>query len=398
MIPLSVPSLQGNEWKYIKECLDTNWVSSSGKFVNRFEEEICRFTGAQYAVSTINGTAALHVALLSLDVKAEQEVIVPTITFVSPINSVRYVHAYPVFMDADDYYNIDVEKVDDFLKHETHFKNGKTYNKKTGRIIAAAIVVHVFGNAVDLENLIDVLRNHNIKVIEDATESLGTVYTKGILRSRYSGTIGDIGCYSFNGNKIITTGGGGMLVTNEPRLAERARYLTTQAKDDKSRYIHNEVGYNYRLTNIQAALGVAQLEELGAFIEVKKRNYYSYQRKLRGIPGLHLAEVPQYADSNYWFYALRINEKVAGFNSEQAMQFLHKNKVESRPVWYLNHLQKPFKDFQSYKIEKAYTLHRETINIPCSINLTEEELNAVVHFFYDLYAKKSKESIPFNQR
>ena len=388
MIPLSIPSLGGNEWRYIKECLDTNWVSSSGKFVNRFEEEICKFTGAKYAVSTVNGTAALHAALLSLGIQAEQEIIVPTITFISPINVVRYVHAYPVFMDADDYYNIDVEKLDDFLRHETYFRDGKTYNKRTGRVIAAVIVVHVFGNAVDLENIIWNLKNYNIKIIEDATESLGTFYNKDTLNGRYTGTIGDIGCYSFNGNKIITTGGGGMLVTNDQELSERARYLTTQAKDNKLKYIHNEIGYNYRLTNIQAALGVAQLEQLHLFIEAKKTNYHFYQRKLKKITGLHLAEVPKYANSNYWFYALQVDKRVYGFDSKQAIKFLYENGVESRPVWYLNHLQKPFRNFQSYKIERAYQLYRETINIPCSVNLTEEEIEKVTNLFYKLYKEK----------
>ncbi|MCK4826699.1 aminotransferase class I/II-fold pyridoxal phosphate-dependent enzyme, partial [bacterium] len=256
LIPLSVPSIQGNEWKYIKECLDSEWVSSAGKYVDKFEEEICRYTGAKYAVACVNGTAALHVSLKLVGVQPADEVIVPTLTFIAPVNVVRYLNAEPIFMDADDYYNIDAQKTIQFIKNESEFRNGFTYNKKTGKRISAIIPVHVFGNAVNLEELIPICKKRNIKIIEDATESLGTAYTKGKFAGKHTGTIGDIGCFSFNGNKIITTGGGGMIVTNNPGYAQKARYLTTQAKDDKIHYIHNDIGYNYRLTNIQAALGV----------------------------------------------------------------------------------------------------------------------------------------------
>ncbi|MCK4815244.1 aminotransferase class I/II-fold pyridoxal phosphate-dependent enzyme, partial [bacterium] len=256
LIPISVPTIQGNEWKYIKECLDTGWVSSAGKYVDKFEEEICRFTGTKYAVACVNGTAALHVSLRLVGVQPTDEVIVPTLTFISPVNAVRYLNAEPIFMDADDYYNIDAQKTIRFIKDESEFKNGFSYNKKTGKRISAIIPVHVFGNAVNLEELTAICTERNIKVIEDATESLGTIYTKGRFTGKHTGTTGDIGCFSFNGNKIITTGGGGMIVTNNEEYAKRARYLTTQAKDDQVRYVHNEIGYNYRLTNIQAALGV----------------------------------------------------------------------------------------------------------------------------------------------
>jgi len=379
-IPLSVPSIQGNEWKYIKECLDTEWVSSAGKYVDKFEEEICKFTGTKYAVACVNGTAALHVSLRLVGVQPADEVIVPTLTFIVPVNVVRYLNAEPIFMDADDCYNIDEQKTIRFIKEETEFKNGFTYNKKTGKRISVIITIHVFGNAVNLEELIPICTERNIKVIEDATESLGTVYTKGKFAGKHTGTIGDIGCYSFNGNKIITTGGGGMIITDNPVYAQKARYLTTQAKDDKVRYIHNDIGYNYRLTNIQSAMGVAQLEKLPEYLKIKENNYKLYKEEIDKIPGLHLSEVPNYADNNHWMYELQIDKDIYGKDREELMQYFAENKIQSRPVWYLNHWQKPYKDCQTYWIEKAVELWKKTLNIPCSVKLTTKDIEKVITF------------------
>ena len=373
-IPLSVPYLNGNEWKYVKECLDTNWVSSAGKFVDLFEQNICKYTGSKYAVACVNGTAALHISLILAGVGSGDEVIVPTLTFIAPINTVKYVGAEPIFMDADKYYNIDISKTIDFINNETNYKDGYTYNKHSGKRITAIIPVHVFGNPVNLEPLIAVCQKKNIKVIEDATESLGAYYNRGVLSNKNCGTVGDIGCYSFNGNKIITTGGGGMIVTDNEYYAERAKYLTTQAKDDEIKYIHKEVGYNYRLTNVQAAIGVAQLEQIEKFIEIKKRNYEIYKNNLQRIPGLSLGETPEYAEANYWFYALKIDEQGFGNNSNEVFQHLKGNNIQVRPVWHLNHLQKPFTKNVTYKIENAYELHKRTLNLPCSISLSRNDI------------------------
>ena len=378
MIPLSVPSIRGNEWKYIKECLDTEWVSSAGKYVDLFEEKICEFTGAKYAVACVNGTTALHISLLLAGVKPNDEVIVPTLTFISPVNVVRYCNAYPVFMDADDFYNIDIEKTVQFIEEETILKDGFTYNRKTNQKISAIIPVHIFGNAIDMEKLVPICKERNIKIIEDASESLGTVYNKGKYAGKHTGTIGELGCLSFNGNKIITTGGGGMILTDNEEYAERAKYLTTQAKDDTVRYIHNEIGYNYRLTNIQAALGVAQLEKLPEYLKIKKKNYVIYKNVIDKIRGLHLAETPDYAENNYWMYSLQIDKKIYGKDREELMQYLSDNKIQSRPVWFLNHLQKPYKDSQCYRIENAFDLLEITLNIPCSINLKEGDIKEVL--------------------
>lgn len=376
-IPLSVPTIKNNEWKYVKECLDTGWVSSVGPFVDRFEQNICALTGAGYAVACINGTAALHTALQIVGVQPEDEVIVPTVTFIAPVNTVRYIGAYPVFMDCDDFYNLDVLKAKEFIERETIFKDGHSYNRKTGRCVRAIVPVHVFGNAVDLQNLIPICNEHNIKVVEDASESLGTYYNTGILEGRHTGTIGDVGCYSFNGNKIITTGGGGMLVANNGTYAQKARYLTTQAKDDAVQYIHNEIGYNYRLTNIQAAVGVAQLERLSEFIAAKMENYNSYKKAIENIVGLHLANVPPYANNNCWMYALQVDRKDYGESKETLIERLTSDGIEVRPLWYLNHLQKPYRNCQTYKIEKAYCMYDNTIMLPCSVSLTSKDIDFV---------------------
>jgi len=378
IIPLSIPVICGKEWKYIKDCLDTGWVSSAGKYVNKLEEEICKYTGAKHAVACVNGTAALHISLMLVGVQPDDEVIVPTLTFIAPVNVVRYLNASPIFMDADKYYNLDVQKTIQFIKEETKFKNGFSYNKKTGKRISAIIPVHVFGHAVDIELLMPICHERNIKIIEDATESLGTYYNSGCLKNNYAGTICDIGCFSFNANKIITTGGGGMIVTNKEEYAKRARYLTTQAKDDPVQYIHNEIGFNYRLTNLQAAMGVAQLEQLEKYIEIKKKNYFIYKKEVDDIPGLQISVTPDYAESNYWFYCLQIDNNTYGKNKDQLMSYLGENKIQARPIWHLNHLQKPYRNYQNHKIERALELQKITLNIPCSVNLSESDAYRVI--------------------
>lgn len=378
MIPLSVPHISGNEWKYIKECLDTEWVSSVGKYVDRFEQEIIRYTGADFAVACTTGTAALHTALIIAGVSAGDEVIVPTLTFIAPVNAVSYTGAEPVFMDCDQYYNLDVTKTLDFLLKESDFKDGVTIDRKSGKRIAAVIPVHIFGNAADLADLIPFCRERNIKVIEDASESLGTRYTSGPLKDMYSGTVGDMGILSFNGNKIMTSGGGGMILTKNPQYAEKARYLSTQAKDDPVRYIHNEIGYNYRLTNIQAALGVAQLEKMDEFVQRKEKNYIVYKERFNAIHGVDLAATPGYADNNHWMYALQIKNAAEGSKRDGLMSYLAEKKIQTRPVWYLNHLQRPYQNCKSYEISKAIELYDKTLNIPCSVGLSLTDLNRVV--------------------
>jgi aminotransferase in exopolysaccharide biosynthesis len=378
MIPLSVPSISGNEWKYVKECLDTEWVSSVGKYVDLFEEKIAEYTCSQYAVACMNGTSALQMSLQIVGVKLGDEVIVPTLSFIAPVNAISYNLAEPVFMDADEYYNIDAEKTIEFIKIETRYERGFTYNKFTGKRISAIILVHVFGNASNMEELAQVCEERNIIIVEDAAESLGTFYSSGNFSGKHTGTIGHLGCLSFNGNKIITTGGGGMILTDDSQLAEKAKYLTTQAKDDELRYIHNEIGYNFRLTNIQAAMGVAQLEQLPKFLKKKKDIYRSYKEGIAGIEGLKIANVPAYSENNHWMILLQIDKEVYGKDRETLMTELKHNGIQTRPVWYPNHLQKPYKDCYTYKIEKAPKLLEKSLCLPASVKITESQIGDVI--------------------
>jgi perosamine synthetase len=377
-IPLSVPVLKGNEMKYVGECIETDWVSSVGKYVDQFEHDLREFVGAEHAVACVNGTAALQIALKVVGVEQGDEVIVPTVTFISSVNVINYLGAKPVFMDCDDYYNIDIQKVLEFIDQETVFKEGFSYNKKTGARISAIMPVHVFGNAVLLTDLARICKQKNIKIVEDAAESLGTYYDSFQGKKTYTGVVGDIGCYSFNGNKIITTGGGGMLVTNDAVYAQKAKYLTTQAKDDEVRYIHHEVGYNFRLTNIQAAMGVAQLEMLPEYIKIKEKNYAFYKQQIDAITGVNIAGVPTYAQSNYWMYALQVDSNKYSKSADELISIFKDYCIQVRPLWYLSHLQKPYAGCQAYKIEKALKMLQCTLNIPCSVNLSEQDIERVI--------------------
>lgn len=377
MIPLSVPNISGKEWKLVKKCLDTNWVSSSGGFVREFEDAVCRYVNAKHAVACINGTSGLFIALKLSGVAYGDEVIVPTLTFIAPVNCVKYLGAEPVFMDCDDYLNLDAEKLKEFCQKECIMTKVGLKNKKSSRIIKAVIPVHIFGNPCNMMLIMKIAKRYNLKVIEDATESLGAYYSEGVYKNKYTGTIGDFGVYSFNGNKIVTTGGGGMIITNNRNLAKKARYLTEQAKDDPVRCIHNEVGYNFRLSNLQAALGLAQLERLREFIRTKKRNYQLYKKELNGVDGIKIMGYSDGTQPNYWFYSLLMDKNRYGMNKDGLMFALAKHKIEARPLWYLNHLQRPYRNTQAYKIEKAIWFWKRVLNIPCSTNLREEEVRMV---------------------
>lgn len=376
-IPLSVPVINGNEWKYVKECIDTAWVSTAGKFVDKFENDICRCTGARYAVACVNGTTGLFIALRLAGVAMDDEVIVPTLTFIASVNAIKYLGAEPVFMDCDDYMNIDAQKVEEFILHECRPTKNGLKNKVSGRIIKAILPVHIFGNPCNMSAIMRIAKKYDLKVIEDATESLGASYKEGGYANRFTGTIADFGVLSFNGNKIITTGGGGMIITANAALAEKARYLTTQAKDDAVHYIHNEIGYNFRLTNVQAALGVAQLEQLPRIIKIKQKNYELYKKELKSVKGIEILGIPRGTNPNYWFYSLIVNKNDYGMDREQLMKKLKGAGIESRPLWYLNHWQKPYVRNQAYKIEKSVWFWEHVLNIPCSGDLSAAQVKKV---------------------
>ena len=378
-IPLCVPSLKGNELKYVKECIETEWISSAGKYVDKFESIVAKYTKSKHAIACVNGTSALQVSLRLSGVEPDHEVIVPTLTFIAPVNAIAYNYAKPVFMDSDKYYNIDSEKTINFIKNETIYKGGYTYNKSTKKRISAILPVHVWGNACMLEELVIICKERNIVIIEDASESLGTLYKKGKYAGKHTGTIGLLGCISFNGNKIITTGGGGMILTDDEALALKAKYLTTQAKDDPIQYQHNEIGYNFRLTNVQAAIGVAQMEQLDKILEKKKKIHKFYKKKTYRINGIRLAKTPNYSQNNYWLNILQINDRVYGQSSQDLIKSLNLNKIQTRPVWLLNHKQKPYKDCQNYMIDKAEILHSDSLCLPSSINLKKQDLDNIIN-------------------
>lgn len=381
---MSVPNLKGKELQYIKECIDANWVSSSGEFVVDFEDAICKYTKVKFAVACVNGTSGLHIALNICGVGEGDEVIVPTLTFIAPVNVVKYVGAEPVFMDCDEYLNIDAVKVEEFCRLECRMTKKGLKNKTSGKSIKAIIPVHIFGNPCDMEKIMAIAKKYKLKVIEDATESLGSYYTKGKFAGQFTGTIGDIGVYSFNGNKIVTTGGGGMIVTNNRIVSEKARYLTNQAKDDSVRSIHNEIGYNFRLTNLQAALGLAQLEQLKDFIKIKRNNYKLYKKLLNGANGVRILDVPAGTAPNYWFYSLIIGKNQFGMDRDGLMKDLDLKGIQTRPIWYLNHFQRPYRKNQAYKVENAPRFWKRILNLPCSTNLKAQEIKYITSVIQDL--------------
>ena len=379
MIPLSVPNICGNEWNYVKECLDSEWVSSAGKFVNKFEDLVAEYVGCKFAIACTNGTSALQLSLRLLGVKSGTEVIVPSLTFIAPVNAIKYNNAFPIFMDVDEFYNIDTTKTIEFIKKETYFKKGHTYNKKTNKRIAAIIPIHMWGNAANIEDLLLISKERNIPILEDSSESLGTFYKKEKHSGKHTGTIGNIGCLSFNGNKIITTGGGGMILTDSQKLAEQANYLSKQAKDDPVRYIHNDIGYNFRLTNIQAAIGVAQMELLPKFLEIKSKIFKIYKKEINQINGLKIADAPFYSKNNHWMILLQINQTKYGKNRESLMKFLSKKGIQTRPAWSPIHLQKPYKKCQSFLVEKTIKLVENSLCLPSSTNISDDNIYEVIN-------------------
>ena len=373
-VPLIVPEIRGNEWAYVKECLDTNWVSSVGSYVERFERMVAERAGAKFAVATTNGTAALHIALLLAGVEQNDEVLVSSLTFIAPANTIRYVGAWPVFIDADpSYWQIDPQRIEDFLEHDCVWQKGTLIRKGTGRRVRAILPVHILGHPVDFDAIQQIAERFALPVVEDATEGLGAQY-----RSRSLGGIGDVGCFSFNGNKIITTGGGGMLVTNRQDWAERARYLTTQAKDDPIEYVHGTVGYNYRLTNLLAAMGCAQMENLDAYIEAKRSIAARYQAALGCIPGITTPSEAEWATSTYWMYTIRIDERQTGIDARTLLRALHAKKIQTRPLWQPMHLSPAHSSHQHPPCPVAEALHGSALSLPCSVGLSEADQDRVI--------------------
>ncbi|MEO6054480.1 MAG: LegC family aminotransferase [Chthoniobacterales bacterium] len=373
-IPLCEPHLAGNEWQYVKECIDTGWVSSVGSYVDRFEKDIARRTGAKHAVAIVNGTSALHIALLICGVRAGDGVLISSMTFIAPANAVRYAGAEPIFVDSESkHWEMDSALIAAFLEKECEVREKETFHCETNRRISAILPVHILGHSVDMDAILELGRRYHLKVIEDATESLGADY-----KGRPTGTLGDVGCYSFNGNKVITTGGGGMLVTNDANLAARAKHYTTQAKSDPKEYIHDVVGYNYRLTNLQAALGCAQLEQLDSFIEKKRAIAAKYRKALSGLPGISWQQEAEWAHSIDWLFTITVDEKVFGMSARELRELLSARKIQTRCLWQPMHLSPAHSHSTMLGGAVADRLFETALSLPSSVSLSSDQQQAVI--------------------
>lgn len=377
-IPLSVPNFEGNESKYVNDALDQGWVSTGGAYITKLEQQMAEFIHAEEVAACQSGTAGLHLSLVDAGITPEDMVIVPTLTFIAAVNPVRYQFAEPVFMDCDDSLCMDPIKLKEFCENECDYVNNRLIHKTTGKCVKAVIVVHVFGNMADMEAIMEIAEKYNLVVIEDATEALGSYYTDGKFTGKYAGTIGNYGAYSYNGNKIITTGGGGSVTSSDPDRVKHIRYLSTQAKDDPHYYIHNEIGYNYRMTNLQAALGVAQMEELPEFIVRKNKNFDLYKALFTGFELGRLVEFREGTYSNKWFYSLEIDMDKINGSLRDVITRLEQKGVQTRAIWGLIHEQLPFQNYIAYKMEKAPYYSSCILNFPCSTQITEEEIRYVV--------------------
>ena len=373
-IPLCVPELRGNEWRYVKECLDTGWVSSVGPFVEQLEKSVASYVGAAHGVAMSTGTAALHIALLVAGVKPDDEVLVSDLTFIAPANAIRYANAWPVLIDAEPvYWQMNVTRAIDFLENQCAWTSGQLVNKNTGRRVSAIVPVHILGHPVDLDPLIEVANKYGLAIVEDATESLGSEY-----RARKAGNLAHIGCFSFNGNKIITTGGGGMIVTNNPSLAAKAKYLSTQAKDDPIEYAHKETGFNYRLSNVQAALGCAQMELLDEFIAIKRSIAAEYAKAFANLRGVTMMAEASWARSIFWLNTVLIDEDEYGEDSRALMKRLARRGIQARPLWEPLHRSQALAGVQSLGGEVADDINRRALSLPSSVGLTPEQVQEVI--------------------
>lgn len=374
-IPLSIPNFEGNEKKYVDDAINQGWVSTGGAYITKLEQDIAKFLHTENVAACQSGTSALHLSLVEAGVKPGDVVIVPPLTFIAAVNPVKYQFATPVFVDCDDSFCIDPIKLCSFCEEECEWDGTVLMYK--GSIVKALIVVHVFGNMADMESIMDIADKFNLKVIEDATEALGTRYTKGKYKNKYAGTIGHFGTFSFNGNKIITTGGGGAVTANNPKIVDHIRFLSTQAKTDPHYYIHDEIGYNYRMTNLQAALGVAQMEKLSEFIKRKQKNFEQYKNEFEGFEFGTLMSFRDGTDSNKWFYSINIDRTRISTSMRKIIMSLRDRGIETRAIWGLINEQKPYEREATYKLEKAPYYASRILNIPSSTQILEEEIKYV---------------------
>lgn len=361
-IPLHEPVFIGNEKDYILKCIDSTYVSYVGEFVNKFEKAVEKFTGSKYAIATVNGTSALHIALLLAGVERDDEVITQPLTFVATCNAVKYIGAEPVFVDiSKNTLGMEPESLEYFLKNYTYIdKNGYNINKKTKRKVKACVPMHTFGHPCEIKDIVSLCEKYNIPVIEEAAESLGSFY-----KNKHTGTFGKIGILSFNGNKIITTGGGGMILTNDEEVAKRAKHITTTAKvSHQYEYYHDEVGYNYRMPNINAALGLAQMEQLPKLLEIKRQIAKAYKEFFESFKDIKFIEEPEYSQSNYWLNAILFESKK---QRDEFLEYSNKNGVLTRPAWTLMYKLPMYKDCFKIETPNAEYIEKRLVNLPSGV-------------------------------
>jgi perosamine synthetase len=363
--PLHEPSFLGNEWKYVKECLDTGWVSSVGKYVDRFERDLEVYTGVKHAVATVNGTAALHVCLELIGVQPNDEVLLPALTFVATANAVCYCKAIPHFVDStEETLGLCPDKLNDYLGEVAEIKSGQCINRQSKRRIKAVVAMHTFGYPVDLDPLVEVCKKYHLDLVEDAAESLGSYY-----KGHHTGNWGVMSALSFNGNKVITTGGGGAILTNDGNLAKEAKHLTTTSKvAHQWEYIHDKIGYNYRLPNINAALGCAQLEQLPNHLKSKRKLAKRYQKAFENVDGVRFHLESKDTHCNYWLNVLLLDEKFSS-ELESILKITNDNGIMTRPAWRLLSKLQMFNKFPKMNLNVAESLERRLVNLPSSPSL-----------------------------
>ena len=362
-IPLAVPVFIGNEKKYLNECIDTTFVSSVGKFVDRFEEDTARYTGCKRAVVCVSGTNALHMSLILAGVERDDEVLTQALTFVATCNALSYIGAHPVFIDVDrDTMGLSPAAVREWLAKNSEQKNGECYNKRTGRRVKACVPMHTFGHPVHLDELVEVLDEFHIELVEDAAESIGSLY-----KGKHTGTFGKVGALSFNGNKTITTGGGGMMLFNDEELGAFAKHITTQAKiPHRWEFRHDHIGYNYRMPNINAALGCAQLEHIEEYVASKRETAKAYEDFFRNIPEIEFFTEPKDTRSNYWLNVVILKDKEAQFNF---LEYTNDNGVMTRPIWELMNRLPMFEKCENDGLKNTIWFADRVVNIPSSVRI-----------------------------
>jgi len=382
---LSTPHIDNKDYNYLKKVMKSSWISTSSSYVNRFEKKISKISGTKYAVATNSGTSAIHLALMAMGVNENCEVIVPSITFIATANPILYLKAKPIIIDVDEKYNLKIEDVLKFIKEKTIFKNNVTINKKTKKILKVIMVAHMWGRPCDFLKIKKVCKKRNIYILEDAAEALGS-YIKSQNSKKYyhCGSIGDVGCLSFNANKIITTGSGGALITNNKNIFKKSEYLASQAKDDSFNYIHNECGYNYKMNGLNASLGLTQISKLSNKITKRKNVYKRYNYNFKSHSKIRILDLTDVSKINYWINVVYF-EKLGYQNVEKLSIFLKKKNIETRRVWRPLNLQRHLRNFETFNIKNSERLYNNSLCLPSNDTLSKKDIDKVCNCIKNFY-------------